>query len=306
MFLITTIFIGTFLEVLVYGAYVATFIRHVQILVLRWRKLPPKTFIYLSTASFLLFVIATVAIVGDLVFTASVFKSPIEPIDLSGYDAFLLYRSYIIYNSRLCVVALPLMVFVIECGIGIWSIISLSQKSNVDPWADHPPNLTLAETVFGFISGAVNVMCTKSKGLIIACMWRSHHQLLAAGIAPNLQPSAYVQVGAIIINSAAINLIWWLCVFVTSIISSLMYEVFAAPFSCVTALIFSTIIVSASRPSSKSSALVSFPPLGFPHDSMPSNLLMGLSADNMLEAGIQPAEVSSQERSNNGVSPNEE
>ncbi|KAF9060687.1 hypothetical protein BDP27DRAFT_1370334 [Rhodocollybia butyracea] len=248
MFLITAIFIGTFVEVLVYGVYVATFLRHVQILVRRRRKLHPRTFIYLSTASLLLFVVATVTMVVDLIFATHIFKNSTEPIDFSGHakkhnintgcglfaivvsDAFLLYRSYILYNSRLRVVALPLLVFVVECGFGIWSLISLSQKIDfVGPWTEHlSQKLTLTEIIFGFISGAVNVICTESKGLIIACMWRSHRRLLAAGV-PDLQsPSAYVQVGAIMINSAAINIVWWLSIFVTSTISSLLYEVFAA------------------------------------------------------------------------------
>ncbi|KAF9060689.1 hypothetical protein BDP27DRAFT_1452603 [Rhodocollybia butyracea] len=321
MFFITAIFIGTFVEVLVYGVYVATFLRHVLILVRRRRKLPPRTFIYLSTASLLLFAVVTVTMVADLVFTTHIFKNSTEPIDFSGYgkkhkinvgcglfamvvsDAFLLYRLYILYDSRLRVVALPLLVFVVECGFGIWGLIFLSQENDMpmDPWTDLlSQKMSLAEIIFGFISAVVNVMCTS---LIIACMWRSHRRLLAAGV-PDLQsPSAYVQVGAIMINSAAINVVWWLSLFVTSTTSSVLYKVFAASFACVTALIFSTIIVSASRPpSSESFSPISFPPQGFPQDS----ILMELSADDMFEAGIQPAELSSLDRSNtNGVSPKE-
>ncbi|KAF9061891.1 hypothetical protein BDP27DRAFT_1451987 [Rhodocollybia butyracea] len=360
MFFITANFIGTFLEVLVYGAYVATFIRHVRVLVLRRRKLPPRTFVYLSTASFLLFVVATTTIVGDLIFATHIVKNPTEPIDFSGYgkshslnsgctlmslmisDAFLLYRSYILYNSRIRVVALPLLVFVVECGIGIWSVISLTQKLNdVDPWTDHTPGrLTLPENIFGFISASLNIMCTsnaiffllseqhdlpeESKGLIIACMWRSNRRLLATGVS-NLQlPKTYIQVGAIIVNSgmfqntlalisrfemtlvAAIYIVWLLSVFVTSTTSSTVCEVFAAPFVCVTALIFSTIIVSASRPPSLESefqiSTISFIPRAFSQDSMPS---IDLSATDMLEAGVQPAESSSLDRSTIGVSPKE-
>ncbi|KAF9077101.1 hypothetical protein BDP27DRAFT_1209275, partial [Rhodocollybia butyracea] len=240
------------------GAYVATFIRHVRILVLRRRKLPPQTFIYLSAAISLLFVAATVTIVTDLIFATHIFKNRTEPIDFSGYgkkraindvcgffaimvsDAFLIYRSYILYNSRLRAVALPLSVFVVECGMsvsyvsssikslegmGIWSIIStLTQKNDMDPWTEHPQKRTLAEIIFVCISFVINVMCTS---LIIACLWRSHRRLLVV-VVPNTQspPSAYVQVGAIIINSAAINLVWWVSGVVTSTISSLVYELF--------------------------------------------------------------------------------
>ncbi|KAF9043657.1 hypothetical protein BDP27DRAFT_1455166 [Rhodocollybia butyracea] len=253
-------------------AYIATFIKHIQILVLvRRKKLPTKTFIYLSTASFLLFVTATVAVVANLTFATSIFKGSAEPIDFSKFsktrnigigcivvvlmisDAFLLYRSYILYNCQPFVVFLPLLVLVTEFGVGLWSIISLPQKNGVDPWTDHQPkSLSSAETIFGFISFAVNVMCT---GLIIARLWRSHRQLSASGVINLQSPRTYVQVGVIIINSAAINLVWMWCVFVSSTTSSVVYEVFGNSFACVTALIFSTTIVSASNaPSSESSA----------------------------------------------------
>ncbi|KAF9059516.1 hypothetical protein BDP27DRAFT_1453236 [Rhodocollybia butyracea] len=320
MFLINAIFVGTFLEVLVYGVYVATFIRHGRILVLRRKKLPPKIFIYLSTASLLLFVIVTVTMVADLIFATHIIQ-PTGPNDYSGYgkkrkikivcsefaivisDTVLLYRLYILYNSRLRIVALPLLVFVVQCGFGIWNFISISQENNVNPWSDHPQKLTLASlSIFGFVSGGLNVMCTS---LIVTCMWRSHRQLLAAGV-PKLQsPSAYVRVGAIMINSAAINIVWWLSVFVTWNISSVAYQVVVASYVCVTGLIFSAIIVSASRPPSnlESFATVSLLPQGFPQESM---LLIDSSANDILEASVQPtAQSSSLERPNNGGSPEE-
>ncbi|KAF9077154.1 hypothetical protein BDP27DRAFT_1311915 [Rhodocollybia butyracea] len=306
MFLVTAIFIGTFLEVLVYGAYVATFIKHIQVLAIRRRKLAPWTFIYLSTASLLLFVIATVAIVVDLIFTTHIFKSPTDPVDFSGYgrrhsinsgcalfamavsDAFLVYRSYILYNTRLRVVAIPLLVLVIQFGVGIWGIISL-REINDDPWTEHPQKLTLAETIFGFISLAVNLICT---GLIIVRLWRSHRQLSALGLSSLQLSSTYVQVGAVIINSAAINIVWLFSVFATSAISSVVYEVFGNSFACVTALIFSTIIVSASNPPSSepnAGTRLSFLPRSFP--ASPTSVA-NITTDNIMGPRIQPVEFS--------------
>jgi hypothetical protein len=75
----------------------------------------------------------------------------------------------------------------------------------------------------------------------------THRRLLAAGVLNLQSSSAYVWVGAIMINSdvsqniltlvswfielafiAAINVVWWLSVFVTSIISSVVYQVLDA------------------------------------------------------------------------------
>ncbi|KAF9075122.1 hypothetical protein BDP27DRAFT_1415500 [Rhodocollybia butyracea] len=327
MLIITAIVIGTFLEVLLYGVYVATFIRHVQILVRRQRKLPPKTFIYLSTASLLLFVIATITMVADLNFaTHIILKNPTGPDDFSGYvkkrdikivcgsfaimvsDTVLLYRLYILYGSRLRVVALPLLVFMVQCGIEIWSLISLSQQNNGDPGSsDRLKKVNLPLDIFGFFSTGLNVICTS---LILACMWRSHRRLLATGVSNLQSPSAYVRVGAILINSAMINIIWWLSILVTSNVSSIVYQMLDPSYACVTGLIFSTIIVSASRPPSEweSFAPVSFQvpaPRAFPQDSMPSMVSIDLSANDVLEADVQLAESSSLDRSSNGVSPKE-
>ncbi|KAF9070765.1 hypothetical protein BDP27DRAFT_1419543 [Rhodocollybia butyracea] len=317
MFLINAIVIGTFLETLLYGVYLATFIRHVRVLALRRKKLPPKLFIYLSTASLLLFVLVTVTVVADLIFaTQNILKDPTGPNDFSGdvkrrdiktvcstfaiavSDTVLLYRLHVLYNSRLRIVALPLLMFMVQCGIGVWILIALFQENSVEPWSDHPPKLTLAQNIFAFLSIGLNVMCTS---LIVACMWRSHRRLLATGVPA---PSAYVRVGAIIINSAIINIVWWLSIFVTADVSSVVYQMLGASYVCVTALIFSAIIVSASRPPSKweSFAPVSFPPEAFPQDSVPST---DFSANDMLEADVRPAESSPLDRSNNGVSSKE-
>ncbi|KAF9077153.1 hypothetical protein BDP27DRAFT_1311911 [Rhodocollybia butyracea] len=318
MFLITAIFIGTFMEVLVYGAYAATFIKHIQILAVRRRKLAPRTFIYLSTASLLLFVIATVAVVGDLIFATHIFKSPTDPVDFSGYgrrhsinsgcaifavmvsDTFLVYRSYILYNTRLRVVAIPLLVLVVEFGVGIWSTVSLRETSE-DPWTNHEQKLSLAENIFGFVSLAVNLICT---GLIIVRLWRSHRQLSASGVQSS---NTYVQVGAIIINSAAINLVWLFSVFATSVISSVVYEVFGNSFACVTALIFSTIIVSASKPPSSETytagTRLSFRPRSFP---VSVNGMASLTTDNIMGPRIQPVECADlPDKSDKGVPPEE-
>ncbi|KAF9061895.1 hypothetical protein BDP27DRAFT_1451991 [Rhodocollybia butyracea] len=146
----------------------------------------------------------------------------------------------------------------------------------------------------------------RSKGLIVACMWRSHCRLLAAGVPDLRSASAYVRVGAAIINSALINVVWLLSIFVTSNVSSVAYQMLDASYVCITGLIFSAVIVSASRPLSSESFQVT--PMSFarefPPYSMPSTDSL-LSTNHMLEAGVQPAESSSLDRSDNEMSPKE-
>ncbi|KAF9060688.1 hypothetical protein BDP27DRAFT_1492102 [Rhodocollybia butyracea] len=62
-------------------------------------------------------------------------------------------------------------------------------------------------------------------------MWRSHRRLLSTGVSSLQSPHTYAQVAAIIVNSAALNIVWLLSVFVTATTSSTVYEVFAAPAS---------------------------------------------------------------------------
>ncbi|KAF8825737.1 hypothetical protein HHX47_DHR6000116 [Lentinula edodes] len=245
MFLITAMLIGTLLETLAYGSYVALCFKHFQILAARRTKIPPKPFAFLTLVSFAFFVIATVTVVSDLTFISHIFtKHPIETINFSGYtrkdrinefsqilsimlsDTFLLYRCYVLYSTQRRVIVLPFLTYLAEVGFGIWGMVAFkgTDIEEIDPWANRPlQRLSLAETIFGFDGFATNLLCTS---LIVFRLWRSHRELVRFNVQTSTRSSSTLfRIGFVILNSAAIYIVWMITVFATSIASSLVYQI---------------------------------------------------------------------------------
>ncbi|KAJ3934259.1 MAG: hypothetical protein NXY57DRAFT_707514 [Lentinula lateritia] len=254
MFLITAMLIGTLLETLAYGSYAALCFKHFQILAARRTKIPPKPFAFLTLVSFAFFVIATVTVVSDLTFISHIFtKHPIETINFSGYtrkdrinefsqilsimlsDTFLLYRCYVLYSTQRRVIVLPFLTYLAEVGFGIWGMVAFkgTDIEEIDPWANRPlQRLSLAETIFGFDGFATNLLCTS---LIVFRLWRSHRELVHFNVQTSTRSSSTLfRIGFVILNSAAIYIVWMITVFATSIASSLVYQIITPSFSCIT------------------------------------------------------------------------
>ncbi|KAJ4469553.1 hypothetical protein J3R30DRAFT_3825066 [Lentinula aciculospora] len=303
MFLITAMLIGTLLETLAYGSYVALCIKHFQILAARRSKIPLRPFAFLALVSFAFFVIATVTVASDLTFISSILANhPFETINFSRYsqkdrinefsqilsimlsDAFLLYRCYVLYSTQLRVIALPFVTFLAEVGFGIWAMVSFrgTDIEDIDPWSSRPlQRLSLAETIFGFVGFATNLMCTS---LIVFRLWRSHRELVRFEVRTSRSTSTLFRIGFVILNSAAIYIVWMITVFATSIASSLVYQIITPSFSCVTALIFSSIIVRA--PSATPTTIVEMTTIDFSSAPAPSSTTFSISESNTRKAVI--------------------
>ncbi|KAJ3891006.1 hypothetical protein C8J55DRAFT_518530 [Lentinula edodes] len=304
MFLITAMLIGTLLETLAYGSYVALCFKHFQILAARRTKIPPKPFAFLTLVSFAFFVIATVTVVSDLTFISHIFtKHPIETINFSGYtrkdrinefsqilsimlsDTFLLYRCYVLYSTQRRVIVLPFLTYLAEVGFGIWAMVAFkgTDIEEIDPWANRPmQRLSLAETIFGFDGFATNLLCTS---LIVFRLWRSHRELARFDVQTSTRSSSTLfRIGFVILNSAAIYIVWMITVFATSIASSLVYQIITPSFSCITALIFSSIIVRA--PSSTPTSVTEMTTLSFSQPPVRSTASLSASESNARKQGI--------------------
>ncbi|KAJ3920710.1 hypothetical protein F5877DRAFT_76873 [Lentinula edodes] len=322
MFLITAMLIGTLLETLAYGSYVALCFKHFQILAARRTKIPPKPFAFLTLVSFAFFVIATVTVVSDLTFISHIFtKHPIETINFSGYtrkdrinefsqilsimlsDTFLLYRCYVLYSTQRRVIVLPFLTYLAEVGFGIWGMVAFkgTDIEEIDPWANRPlQRLSLAETIFGFDGFATNLLCTSEsypnppdssltiilmQGLIVFRLWRSHRELVHFNVQTSTRSSSTLfRIGFVILNSAAIYIVWMITVFATSIASSLVYQIITPSFSCITALIFSSIIVRA--PSSTPTSVTEMTTISFSQPPVRSTASLSASESNARKQGI--------------------
>ncbi|KAJ3982077.1 hypothetical protein F5890DRAFT_432004 [Lentinula detonsa] len=297
MFLITALLIGTLLETLTYGSYVLLCIKHFQILAARRNKIPPKPFCFLVIVSFGFFVITTVTVVSDLTFMSNIFTNyPNSTINLSGYarkdginefsqilsimlsDLFLLYRCYVLYSTQLRLVVFPFITFAAEVGFGIWAMVSFKgiDIKEVDPWSNRPlERLSLGETIFGFDAFATNILCTS---LIVFRLWRTHHELVQFDVQTSRSSGTLFRIGFVILNSAAIYIVWMIAVFSTSVTSSLVYQIITPSFSCITALIFSSIIVRA--PASTPTTVTEMTTISFSHPPVPSTASDSVSGSN--------------------------
>ncbi|KAJ3784181.1 hypothetical protein GGU10DRAFT_358658 [Lentinula aff. detonsa] len=297
MFLITALLIGTLLETLTYGSYVLLCIKHFQILAARRNKIPYKPFCFLVIVSFGFFVITTVTVVSDLTFMSNIFTNyPNTTINLSGYarkdginefsqilsimlsDLFLLYRCYVLYSTQLRLVVFPFITFAAEVGFGIWAMVSFKgiDIKEVDPWSNRPlERLSLGETIFGFDAFATNILCTS---LIVFRLWRTHHELVQFDVQTSRSSGTLFRIGFVILNSAAIYIVWMIAVFSTSVTSSLVYQIITPSFSCITALIFSSIIVRA--PASTPTTVTEMTTISFSHPPVPSTASDSVSGSN--------------------------
>ncbi|KAJ3821125.1 hypothetical protein F5878DRAFT_627059 [Lentinula raphanica] len=297
MFLITALLIGTLLETLAYGSYVALFSKHLQILVARRKKIPSKPLSFLVVVSCGFFAITTVTVASDLTFISNIFTShPSSTINFSGYarkdginefsqilsimlsDLFLLYRSYVLYSTQLRVVVLPLLTFLSEVGFGIWAMVTFEgiDIKEIDPWSNRPlQRLSLGETIFGFVAFATNVICTS---LIVFRLWRTHHEMVQYDVQTSRSMSTLFRIGFVILNSAAVYIVWMIAAFATSITSSLVYQIITPSFSCITALIFSSIIVRA--PSSTPTSVTEMTTISFSHPPVQSTTSFSGSGRN--------------------------
>ncbi|KAL1745256.1 hypothetical protein HDZ31DRAFT_36785 [Schizophyllum fasciatum] len=281
--------VGTALEVLLYGVYLCTSIQHAKLLTEKRASTSTSTFVYLSWTSLCLFMLTTTAVCSDIAFLASMTSEEAGPtIDFSGYnlkhivnvactlvavavsDAFLVYRSFILWRPNYWLLILPFVVFVGELGLLGWSLYcEFITDHSLHALETNVPKLTHAQVGFGVACFALNLLCTV---LISVRLWRSHRGMSRKSV-PDHSRRIW-RVGAIIIESAAVNLLWLAGMFFSSLSSSAVYPLMADMYAPVTAIIFSQIVVRSTttrNDSQRGSVSVNFSALRHvSHVSMPN------------------------------------
>ncbi|KIK59986.1 hypothetical protein GYMLUDRAFT_43999 [Collybiopsis luxurians FD-317 M1] len=267
MLFLTSALIGTVLEILTYGIYIAVFFRSLTVFCRRREQRKPTLFLAIATCA--LFIVTTATVSYDVVFLINVFKNyTTQHIDYSGYpakhiattvgtvldilisDAILFYRSYTLFlEGRRCLLVISFSVYNLEIALGIWSIISVFKfHPHVNPLSEEVViSLSIADSAYGALALFINLIFTIS---FVICLWRSHHRLAQLHITRQSSSNIFVRVGTVIVSSAAANIVWMVCVFSTSVTSSVLYEIFSGPLPVVTALIFSLVVVQSPQTSS--------------------------------------------------------
>ncbi|EGO01342.1 hypothetical protein SERLA73DRAFT_87928, partial [Serpula lacrymans var. lacrymans S7.3] len=246
---------GVFLESLAYGVYLMVFNQCVTVL----RKRSSRPSFYLQGTAVSLFVLVTMHLVIDILrnmiaFTSdeatpnfplyyyglydtweNVFKSGTYVAVTVVSDAFILYRSFIVWGRSYLITTIPFMLFLADIAIGIFWVYTLSlvlPGENV--FADA---LSVRVKTFYSITLAMNVICTT---LIAYKIWRIQRAVapFAKGNENDLS-----RVVAIIVESGSVYSAVLVVMIATYTSGSPAMFIFLNSISPVIGIVFSSVIV---------------------------------------------------------------
>jgi len=168
----------------------------------------------------------------------SVMKTSVYLVETLASDLFILYRCYVVWNSNLLVIVLPVLLYIADAGTGIAAVYTLSQLTQ-----KQSPEFSLEQeritNSFFSCTLAVNSVCT---GLIAFRIWRTQRQTRDAKMGANLS-----HVSIIVIESGAIYLTVLACNVAAFVLKSNMFNIFLDMTSPIIGIVFTLIIVRVGR-----------------------------------------------------------
>jgi hypothetical protein len=179
-----------------------------------------------------------VPIGGDLYYAnvtsaLSLIKTSIYLVITVLFDAFILYRCWIIWDRNLFVIILPFLIFLADIGTGIASVHGLSQLASSD--SIFIAKLEKISKAFFSSTVAVNGLCSL---LIAYRVWVRQNPVRDSRRAFGLAKEA-----AIIVESAAIYFVTLICVISTDTTASNAFNVFLDMASPIIGIAFTLIIL---------------------------------------------------------------
>ncbi|GJE85477.1 hypothetical protein PsYK624_015560 [Phanerochaete sordida] len=252
--------IGTVLETVGFGAYVIVFIECLRLLCTRHRA--GRDMRYLIATASVIFALAAVHLLIDIVRVMDAFTRHMDvpnsaaqfygtittPLNLAKsatyvaitlvLDALIVYRTYVVWGKRLLVVVLPSVLFVADIGLSAWATWSITE---VRPGDDVMlANVTLRVKYFYSVTLALNLFCTLA---IAGRIWSVHRGVTARSISG----VRFTGVIAVILESAAIYSVLLVLLIATSAVGSTAMFVVLNSISPIIGMVFSAVIVRASR-----------------------------------------------------------
>ncbi|KAI0299226.1 hypothetical protein BC826DRAFT_64231 [Russula brevipes] len=271
--------VGLFLELILYGIYVALFAGCVKVLynkrrrgeggnhrlilalavlfvLITWHQVVDALRIYLGYHGgqadqgadvYFLNVTAMLCVMKTAVYLAMTVLS----------DLFILYRCYIVWNASIPIITLPVLLYLADIGTGVAAVYTLTLIGD-----DVVFNLEQQRITNAFFSCtlALNAVCT---GLIAFRIWRAQQQTRGSNL---------MHVSVIVIESGAIYLSVLACVVASYNLESLLFFIFLDITSPVIGIVFSLIIIRISIGASSKKTCPSGPSLSY---SMPSKTVTG-------------------------------
>ncbi|KAI0313225.1 hypothetical protein OF83DRAFT_1142358 [Amylostereum chailletii] len=168
---------------------------------------------------------------ADISSALGVLKTSIYLAITAVSDLLILYRCFIVWERRMYVVVLPLLLYVADIGVGIASVYT-SSKGDAHAFSTEQERITNA---FFSCTLALNALCT---GLIAFRIAKSQRQTRATRGDSNLD-----QVTVIVVESGAIYVANLVIIVATFSSRSIVFNIFLDLLSPVIGIVFSLIIV---------------------------------------------------------------
>jgi len=250
--------IGVFLESAAYGIYLTIFSQ--CLLVLRKRARRPND--YLLGTAVTLFILITLHLIIDILRNVEAFTDDMSTPDYpemyygqfntwqdilkSGLyvgvtlvsDAFILYRSYIVWGRSYLVTLFPSLLLLADTAIGVLWVYTLSEVTELraDVFSD---TLSIRVKTFYAITLAMNVICTV---LIAYKIWSIQHAVspFSQGIR---EDNVLTQVAAIVVESGSFYSAMLIIMIATYSSGSPAMFMFLNSMSPIIGIVFSSVIV---------------------------------------------------------------
>ncbi|PBK70616.1 hypothetical protein ARMSODRAFT_87963 [Armillaria solidipes] len=149
-------------------------------------------------------------------------------------DAFLIYRTFIVWMNRCTVVFVPLLLFAADAGTGIYLLVILAKSTTT---LHRQLN---ANRYFGIMTLVVNIVCT---ALISYRIWTVRRNVSGT----RLGADPLTGVIALVVESAAVYTVLLICLIITLGLGSFIYYVLFDIQAAVVGIVFSMIIIRVSQ-----------------------------------------------------------
>ncbi|KAJ7719467.1 hypothetical protein B0H14DRAFT_3900923 [Mycena olivaceomarginata] len=247
-------YIAVFLESIIYGAYLPVFLE--CIIVLGRKKLGNSNHVYLVATTVSMFALISARCIYEVhgcITTFDNIANLLGKVQSSAFmisldyafltaiaDAFIVFRTFIVWNKSWVAIALPAILYLACCGTSIYSLVvlkSVGPEGNVTG-----ENVINPGDIFLILTLCTNIVCT---GLISFRILRSYRNV--APVLSDSRQSESVRIVSVLIESAAINTLLLVGLLVTTRLNSLVSYVLSGCSSPTIGLVFSLIIVRVGR-----------------------------------------------------------
>ncbi|KAK0452127.1 uncharacterized protein EV420DRAFT_1766215 [Desarmillaria tabescens] len=250
---LTSAYIGAYLCAFLYGAYIAVAYHCSAVMYHRYKA--RRLHMYLLGVHITLFILITWRSITTMARTLNgvIHLAPSGTIDLHPKwstwslvenvpwalttivaDAFLVYRTYIVWSQRYLVIIIPLILYAADVGAMIYVFVLLANSNTTVAQSNN------VATVFAAVTLSANIVCT---ALISFRIWTVQRNL--AGTRQGSDPLSGIV--ALIVESAAIYTVVLIPQIVTLIIRIPIYYAFFDIQAPVIGIVFSMIIIRVSR-----------------------------------------------------------